>query len=116
MADDEEGVPLAAALNELRSELVRAMEQAANENLLFEPVEVTLEFQVGITKDRGGSAGLQFWVIELGGKLGRSNSQTQTITLRLKPANRDGSPVKIKRKATDSPLAGDAGGDQTTGP
>ncbi len=46
-----------------------------------------LEFDVAVTRTRGGQAGVQIWVLTLGGKLGREHATTQRIKVTLRPVN-----------------------------
>jgi hypothetical protein len=104
----EDGIALTDAVSELRSELERAITSAQDARLKFEAIDVTMEFQVGITRSKEGSGGLKFWVLELGGGLARSDAETQTVTLNLKPILADGRPVQIAQAQSGSPLAGDS--------
>jgi Trypsin-co-occurring domain 2 len=104
---EPEGIPLTDAVSQLRGELERAIVHAEGERLKFEAIDVTMEFQVGVTRTGEGHAGLKFWVLELGGGRSRENATTQTVGLRLKPVLADGRPVAIARETGESPLAGD---------
>jgi len=106
MADVGE-IMLTDAVRGLRAELERAITEAQDARLKFEAIDVTMQFQVGITRSKGARGGLTFWVLELGGGLARSDAETQTVTLKLKPVLADGRPVQIARAQSESPLAGD---------
>ena len=49
------------------------------------PVE--LEFEVAVTRTGGGQAGVQLWVLTLGGKGELANATTQRIKVTLQPVN-----------------------------
>src|SRR5207249_7355677 len=85
-------IALTEALAELRTEIERAITQAEDARLKFEAIDVTMEFQVGITRSKEGRGALKFWVFELGGGRTRSDVETQTVTLKLKPVLADGRP------------------------
>ena len=46
-----------------------------------------LEFDVGVTRTRGGQGGVQIWVLTLGGKLEREHVTTQRIKVTLQPVD-----------------------------
>jgi hypothetical protein len=82
---DGAGVELAAAIEALRSALVRAWWDGQGRRVRFrvEPVELTV--QVGVTRVGKGSAGIQWRVLSLGGERSREAANTQTLKLRLAP-------------------------------
>ena len=47
-----------------------------------------LELEVGVTRTRGGQAGVQIWVLTLGGKLEQERANTQRIKVTLQPVDR----------------------------
>jgi hypothetical protein len=102
-----QGIALTEAVRELRGELERAITEAQDARLKFEAIDVTMEFQVGITRGEEGHGGLKFYVFELGAGLTRSDVETQTVTLKLRPVLDDGRPVKIANAQSDSPLGAD---------
>ena len=64
----EVGVPLAAAIEALRGELVVALEKGKDAEVRFALGPVELEFQVEVSREVGADAGVKFWVLALGGK------------------------------------------------
>lgn len=86
-------IGLKQALAALRHELYEAIRAAANEPLRFEVGEITLQFQVEVERTTEGEGGIQFWVVELGGKHAASSTTTHTVTIPLKPVGKDGNPV-----------------------
>jgi Trypsin-co-occurring domain 2 len=57
------------------------------------------EVQLAITMDGGGSAGIKFWVIELG--VNAKTENANTITVKFKPI--DGKAIQAGQKSTQSP-------------
>ena len=97
-------IALTDAVRALRTEIEQAIAEARDARLKFEASEVTMEFQVGITRAAEGRGGLKFYVFELGGNVSLSEVETQTVTLKLRPVL-DGGPVEIVREQSRSPLA-----------
>jgi hypothetical protein len=96
--DESQGVGLADALEQLRTELESAREKAAGKPVQFPIETLTVELKVGITKSRDGKAGftVPFVGVELGGSAGRSTETLQTVTLVLgPPVDQDGAPIKV---------------------
>lgn len=79
-----DGLELSDVLAHLRANLARAQQEGAGQDLRFSLDDVEVEFQVAITKEGEGKAGVKFWVVnaELGGKL--ANATTQKIKLKMK--------------------------------
>jgi hypothetical protein len=78
------GVPLSEAIAALRNELLRAWWDR-DKTLRFKPSPIELTLQVGVTATGKGSAGVKWWLIELGGELSRESVVTQTVKLTLEP-------------------------------
>lgn len=78
-------VPLAAAIGALRDELMRAWWDGRDGSLRFKPSPVELSLQVGVTSSGKGSAGVRWWLIELGGELSRQSVATQLVKVSLEP-------------------------------
>ena len=53
----------------------------------FQAGPVELEFEVAVTRTRGGEGGVQIWVLTLGGKAGRGQATTQRIKVTLHPVD-----------------------------
>ena len=95
MADDN--LPLATAIEALRQELIVALDKGKDAEVRFALGPVELEFQVEVSYEAGGEAGVRFWVVTLGGKGSRTSATTHTVRLSL-------SPVLAADVATDRPL------------
>jgi hypothetical protein len=78
-------VPLASAIEALRGELVAALDAGEGEEVRFALGPVELEFQVELSREAGGEAGVKFWVVALGGKGSRASATTHTVRLSLSP-------------------------------
>jgi Trypsin-co-occurring domain 2 len=88
-----ERIGLKEAIGALRSELSESILAAADEDLQFQVPDVSMEFQVELEKSAGGSGGIKFWVVELGGEASRTSTVTHSLSLSLKPVTADGKPV-----------------------
>lgn len=88
MADERDvgrSVGLAAAIRGLRKELQEAHGEGADQDLQFRVGQVDLEFQVQISREASGEAGVKFYVVSLGGKASTLNHDTHTVRLTLMP-------------------------------
>jgi hypothetical protein len=88
-----ERIGLLEAVTALRTELAASILAAAAEQLRFAVGEITLEFQVEVERTAGVSAGIKFWVVELGGEGSRTSKTTHTVSIPLTPVSSDGQPV-----------------------
>jgi hypothetical protein len=84
---DGELPSLADTIAAVRREL--SLAQAAGQGLpvQFRAGPVELEFEVAVTRTGGGQAGVQIWVLTLGGKGERAHAATQRIKVTLQPVN-----------------------------
>jgi hypothetical protein len=78
-------VSLSAAIGALRDELTSAWWDGLNQVVRFKPAPVELTLQVAVTSAAKGSAGVKWWLIELGGELSRQSVVTQTVKVTLEP-------------------------------
>lgn len=99
MADGQPSgvIGLADAIEALRSELIRAWRDSRDEALRFRLAPVELTVQAAVTKTGEGSAGVKWWLLELGGRVSKETGVTQTIKLVLDPTGFDpsGHPMDI---------------------
>jgi hypothetical protein len=80
------------------------MERGADQDLQFPVESVELQFQVGVTREKSGSAELKVWVVEFGGNAGVTREDVHTVTVTLgAPVNEDGEPVKVRRRRREKP-------------
>ncbi len=93
-----EKIALAELIEDLRNELQDAVERGRERSIRFEVGEVTLELNVEVSRAAEGSAGLKFWVFTSAeAKASAERTQTQKITLTLRPKGPDGDTVKMSR-------------------
>lgn len=90
-------IALAEMVEELRQELQAAMEAGRGQEIRFQLSEVTLEAQVEVSREGGGTAGVKFWVAEIGASGGGSSARTQKLVLKLLPVNPRGETVRLSR-------------------
>ena len=86
---DGEFPSLADTIAAVRRELNSAQVAGQGQPILFRTGPVELEFDVAVTRTRGGEGGVQIWVLTLGGKLEREHATTQRIKVTLHPVNPD---------------------------
>jgi hypothetical protein len=96
-------VPLSAAIGALRDELTRAWWDGRDRSVRFKPSPVELTLQVAVTSAGRGSAGVRWWLIELGGEVSRESVVTQTVKVTLEPMMFDegGEPLEFLIEAVD---------------
>lgn len=98
MADRESEIPLARVIEDLRNELLTALEEGVGKELQFRLQPIELELKIGVTKSAGANGGVKFWVIELGGKGEYETATTHTLKLGLEPVGLDGRTPKISAR------------------
>jgi NTP-dependent ternary system trypsin peptidase co-occuring protein len=84
---DGEFPSLADTIAAVRRELSLAQAAGQGQPVQFRTGPVELEFDVAVTRSGGGQAGVQIWVLTLGGKLEREYATTQRIKVTLQPVN-----------------------------
>ena len=88
MGNEEGEFPsLADTIAAVRRELSSAQTAGRGQPVQFRTGPVELEFEVAVTRTRGGEGGVQIWVLTLGGKLEREHANTQRIKVTLHPVN-----------------------------
>ncbi len=66
--------------------------------------QVTLEFQVTVTKSGEGSAGVKAWVIEAGSTASFARETVQTVTVVLEqPVDWTGRPIRVAGASGQKP-------------
>ena len=78
---------LADTIAAVRRELSAAQTAGQGQPVQFRTGPVELEFDVAVTRTRGGEGGVQIWVLTLGGKLEREHATTQRIKVTLQPVD-----------------------------
>jgi hypothetical protein len=78
---------LADTIAAVRRELSLAQEAGRGQPVQFRTGPVELEFEVAVTRSGGGQAGVQLWVLTLGGKGELGHATTQRIKVTLQPVD-----------------------------
>jgi Trypsin-co-occurring domain 2 len=87
---------LADTIAAVRRELGGAQAAGEGQPVQFRTGPVELEFEVAVTRSGGGQAGVQLWVLTLGGKAELGHASTQRIKVTLQPVNPEtGEDVRI---------------------
>lgn len=90
MGDEDGEFPsLADTIAAVRRELSLAQAAGQGQPVRFQTGPVELEFEVAVTRSGGGEAGVQLWVLTLGGKLERGHGTTQRVKVTLQPVDPD---------------------------
>jgi Trypsin-co-occurring domain 2 len=100
---DQPKIPLAEAIRALREELAQAVREGQDEEVRFQVGPVDLEFQVEISKEASGRAGIAFWLITVGGGSSRSSTTAHTVKINLQPVDPEGNPVQVSQLVTSKP-------------
>lgn len=88
MGDGDGELPsLADTIAAVRRELSSAQAAGQGQPVQFRTGPVELEFEVAVTRSGGGQAGVQLWVVTLGGKGELAHATTQRIKVTLQPVN-----------------------------
>ena len=88
VADEDGTLPsLADTIAAVRRELSLAQAAGQEQPVQFRTGPVELEFEVAVTRTGGGQAGVQLWVLTLGGKGELGKATTQRIKMTLQPVN-----------------------------
>ena len=78
---------LADTIAAVRRELSAAQAAGQGQPVQFRAGPVELEFEVAVTRTGGGQAGVQIWVLTLGGKAELGQATTQRIKVTLQPVD-----------------------------
>jgi hypothetical protein len=90
VGEGEANLPsLADTIAAVRRELSSAQAAGHGQPIQFRTGPVELEFEVAVTRTGGGQAGVQLWVLTLGGKGELAHATTQRIKMTLQPVNPD---------------------------
>jgi len=102
MADEPVGLPLADFIGALRAEL-RTAALAKDPQLQFNVGPVNVEFTLMTRHERGGKAGIRFYVVEAGVSASAANESTQKLTLALTPLTASGEPWQVADEVDEQP-------------
>lgn len=89
---------LADALKELRSELLKTVEDGKGKDLKFVIEDVALDLQIVATAGLEGGAGVKWWVLNADAGVSTSDTATQKLALKLKVTGQDGETVPMSGK------------------
>jgi Trypsin-co-occurring domain 2 len=87
VSGDGEFPSLADTIAAVRRELGSAQAAGRGQAVQFQAGPVELEFEVAVTRTRGGEGGVQIWVLTLGGKAELGQATTQRIKVTLHPVD-----------------------------
>jgi hypothetical protein len=87
---EKPGIPLSKAIQDLRGELLAALAEGAGKDLRFKLLPIELELEIAMTWSGDASAGVKFWVIDVGAKGSAERATTQKLKLVLEPVDREG--------------------------
>lgn len=97
-------IGLVEAIEAVRAELTRAVEENVDKDIQFPVDKVELEFHVGVTRGAGATGGIRFWVIELGGKASYESESVHTVKVSLgAPVDSQGKTIKVMRTVSYKP-------------
>lgn len=82
---ENDKIPLARMLGQLRQELLNARAEGESSDLKFQIEDIEIELQIGTTQEAGGGVGVKFWVYNADAKVNHSAVNTQRLKLKLKP-------------------------------
>lgn len=98
---------LADTIAAVRRELGSAQASGQGEPIQFRTGPVELEFEVAVTRTGSGQAGVQLWVLTLGGKGESGHVTTQRIKVTLQPVDpATGEDAQVTNARRASYLAG----------
>lgn len=78
-------IPIASAIEALRSELEAAMQGSVTRSLKFEPSKVELELNACVTQSAEVGGGLKWWLIDASAKGAMESVRSQRILITLIP-------------------------------
>ena len=97
-------IGLVETIEKLRAELAEAVEKGQDADIQFPVGSIQLEFNVVVSRDVEAKAGLQFWVVSLGGGATVGEQVTHKVVLNLEPpVTPDGVPIQVTRSGSDKP-------------
>ena len=79
-----------------------ARDLSQDDELRFRVGPIELDFEIGVTKERGVDAGVRFWVLSLGAKGSYENVRTQHLKLTLIPKDLTSSDENLYTAAEDT--------------
>lgn len=89
-------IPLAKAIQDLRSELLQAVAEGGGKELRFKLEPIELELNLGMTYNGGANANVKFWVLEIGAKVDAESTTTHKLKLKLNPVDKNGNQFLVR--------------------
>jgi hypothetical protein len=108
VGEGEDKLPsLADTIAAVRRELSAAQAAGQGQPVQFRTGPVELEFDLAVTRTGGGQAGVQLWVLTLGGKGELAHATTQRIKVTLQPVDpQTGQDAQVTDAQQEAALAG----------
>ena len=106
MSDEGPGIPLASAIEDLRSELLNALKEGVGKELHFRLKPIELEFSLAITGSGKVKGGVKFWVVEFGAEVEGKRESTHKLKLVLEPIGLGGAPYEVASSDSQKPKIG----------
>jgi hypothetical protein len=100
---DQPKIPLADAIRALREELTQAVRDGQGGEIRFQVGPVDLEFQVEISSEASGKAGIAFWLVTAGGGGSRRSTRANTVKINLQPVDASGAPLAVSSRVSSKP-------------
>ncbi len=104
--DKKPGIPLAQAIEDLRSELLKALQKGKDQELHFRLKPIELELQLAVTASGVAKGGVKFWVVEFGAEGNAKRETTHKLKLVLEPVGLKGEPFEVSSPGDSRPGMG----------
>ncbi|WP_194918560.1 trypco2 family protein [Catenulispora rubra] len=97
-------IGLVEAIARIREELTEAVSAGQHADIRFPVGEVTIQFQVGMTKSDEDSGKIKLWVLEFGAKGTDTQESMQTISMVLgPPVDAQGKAIQVSSTSSTMP-------------
>ena len=97
-------LPLANAIDEIRSELIRAMKLGEGKELQFRIQPIELEMNIVASSEASATGGIKFWVLNFDGTANATNSTVHRLKVILEPVATDSSSdIRISEQGVPDP-------------
>lgn len=99
---EAKNLELSRMIQNLRSELIKAQEEGADQPIRFDVEDVELELDIAVEEDLEGGISAKFYVLTSHFKAKKKDAVTQKLKLKLKPVEADPDNPDKKKPATIS--------------